>query len=306
MAAVTPRTAIRTVAIASACVVAAAATFTAAAQVTDPQLETRTAMVGESKPQRIMSLSLCTDLLLLQLVPKERIASITYLAHPGVEMLLPGADEGVAINHGTAEDIINHRPDLILASNFSTPTARRLSKLAGARVEEIEDVSTFPEIAGVIRKVATLVGEPGRGEALVAEMNATLADLERTLPARKVSVVSWSGGDSVPGKGTLSNAIIEAAGAENIAATPGYTFSTFGVEQLLAARPDVLMYGGQRSGIPSMRSDQGQHRVVRQIYQHRRVSYSETAYSCGLPQSADAALDLRRQIQSLSYVQAMR
>jgi hypothetical protein len=33
---------------------------------------------------------------------------------------------------------------------------------------------------------------------------------------------------------------------------------------------------------------------VRRLYAGRQITYPETLYSCGLPQSADAARDLRR------------
>jgi iron complex transport system substrate-binding protein len=112
-------------------------------------------------------------------------------------------------------------------------------------------------------------------------------------------VVAWSGGSSVPGKDTLTNAIITAAGAVNIAAQPGHNYSTFGVEELLAAHPDALLYGGVRAGEPSLRSEEGQHRIVRQLYGSRRIAYNEAAHSCGLPQSADAAVDLRRALDAL-------
>ena len=62
-----------------------------------------------TKPQRILSLNMCNDLMLLMLVPKSRIASITYLAHDTVSVLMPGADKGVPINHGTAEDVVRAR-----------------------------------------------------------------------------------------------------------------------------------------------------------------------------------------------------
>jgi iron complex transport system substrate-binding protein len=249
-----------------------------------------------------MSMNLCTDLLLLQLVPKGRIASVTYIAHDGAQALFPGADAGVAINHGTSEDIVNQRPDLILAADFSSPTptmAKTLAKQIGARVVEVKSADNFADIRKIVRQVGDEVGEPERAAALIAHMDGVLADLAAHPPKRQLRVVAWSGGSSVPGKDTLTNAIVTAAGAVNIAALPGRNYSTFGVEELLAADPDALLYGGARSGKPSLHSDEGQHRVVRQLYGARRVAYNEAPHSCGLPQSADAARDLRRALDAL-------
>jgi iron complex transport system substrate-binding protein len=58
------------------------------------------------RPQRIMSLMQCNDLMVLALVPRARISSITYLAHAPAEALMPGRDRGVPVNHGSAEEIL--------------------------------------------------------------------------------------------------------------------------------------------------------------------------------------------------------
>ena len=252
------------------------------------------------KPQRILSMNLCADVLLLELVPRGRIAAVTYLAHDGAEALFPGADAGVAINHGTAEDIINLKPDLILAGAYSTSMTRRLAKAIGAPIVEVPDAVRFDDIRRNLRQVGVAVGEPARAEALVARMDADLAALT-ALPARRpVRVIAWSGGDSVPGRETLSGHIIAAAGAVNIAARPGQTYGAIDVEELLAARPDALLYGGGGPLKPSVRGEEGQHRVLRRLYAGRRIVYSDIAHTCGLPQSADSARDLRRALGAVA------
>src|SRR5687768_13258044 len=87
-----------------------------------------------AKPQRILSMNQCTDLLLPQLVPKARIAGVTYLAKDGAQALFPGALTGVPVNYGTPEDIIKFRPDLILTGDFSLAVTRRLAREVGAPI----------------------------------------------------------------------------------------------------------------------------------------------------------------------------
>ena len=133
-----------------------------------------------------------------------------------------------------------------------------------------------------------------------------LATLAALPPRRPVRVIAWSGGDSVPGRETLSGHIIAAAGAVNIAARPGQTYSAIDVEELLAARPDALLYGGGGPLKPSVRGEEGQHRVLRRLYAGRRIVYSDIAHTCGLPQSARSALDLRRALDALPEQRAGR
>jgi len=249
--------------------------------------------------RRIMSLNVCTDLLLLQLAPKSRIASVTFLAPQAAKALFPGAADGIALNHGSAEDIVQVKPDLILDSGLGSPLTPAMARRVGARVVEVKNADSFADIRQTLRQVGAAVGEPARAEALIRRMDATLADLAAHPPRRRLRVVAWSGGTAVPGKGSLTDAIITAAGAVNIAAKPGAAESSFGVEELLIAHPDALLFGGATLGQPSLLTDEGQHRVVRRLYAGRRIAYNDVAHTCGLPQSADAAVELRRALDAL-------
>lgn len=246
-----------------------------------------------------MSLNLCADLILLQLAPKNRIRSVTFLAHGAAWAISPGLDAGVATNRGQAEDVAAQRPDLILAGDYSTPTVRRLAKEIGAPLVEVKTAEDWDAIRVAVRQVGQAVGEPEKAEALVRRMDATLAELRATAPRRPVTVAAWSG-DTAPGEGTLANAIIEAAGAVNVATRlKGGRYGSFGLEQLLAARPDVLLYGGGATRAPSLRTDQAQHPLLLKLYQGRRLRYPDPLYACGLPQSAEAARELRAALAGL-------
>jgi len=264
-----------------------------------------TSATAHGKPMRIMSLMLCNDLLLLMLVPPERIASITYLAHDAVAALMPGADRGVAVNYGTAEDVLLQRPDLILAGTYSAAMARKLAQRAGARVVEVPATNSFEDIRRVVRQVGAAVGEPERADILLAGMDAKLARLEAERAPHPLRVVAWSGGGSVPGRGTLTDAIISAAGGENIAAKlPDTRYGSFGLEELLAARPDAILQGETRWTGPSLRDSQTAHPLIERYWRGRVVGYPDAAYTCGLPQSADAALALRVVFRALPAEQA--
>ena len=268
------------------------ATLMLAAAVTGP------ATAEPQKPTRIMSMNLCADLLLLQLAPKDRIASVSFLAHDAAPAVGPGLDGGVAINRGTAEDVAVQRPDLILVGGYSTPAVRRLADRLGAPVVEVKQAASFDEIRTVVRDVGRAVGEPARAEALVAHMDASLARAAAGRPAKPVEVVAVDGG-SVPGKGTLTNAIIEAAGAVNVGARlPDQRYGSFDLEQLLLARPHALLYSAAQKA-PSLRDDQDRHPALTRLYRDRRLTYPGPLYACGLPQSADAVLALQRALSAL-------
>jgi iron complex transport system substrate-binding protein len=243
-------------------------------------------------PRHVMSLSVCTDDLLLDLLPPERIASVTYLSRDPSNSYLWAQAAKVGINHGYAEEVVAEKPDLVLAGTYTTPATRMLIKKLGMPMLELPPANNFDEIRAQTRTVAHALGRDAVAASLIARMDTTLKQLESTKPSRVIRVAGWSGGGSVPGKGTLFDAILRAAGGVNIASDEGESYTAFDIEQLLRARPDILAYG-EDSVSPSLRSDEAQHPIILKLYARRRISYPNALYSCGVVESADAAVALR-------------
>ena len=170
-----------------------------------------------AKPQRVMSLNLCTDKLVLQLLPPERIASVTYLSR-GQDTGWPAADVSrVAVNYGTSEEVLAQHPDLVIAGTTSTLATRALLRKVGIALLELPAAESFDDIRKLTRTIGHAVGEEKKTESLLRRMDATLAELRQTAPSRPITVVAWDGGGNVPGPATLFDAILTAAGAVNVA-----------------------------------------------------------------------------------------
>jgi iron complex transport system substrate-binding protein len=260
------------------------------------------APAGSIGPQHVMSLSMCTDDLLLELLPPERIASVTYYSRqPSNSYLWPQAAK-VPINWGTVEEVLAEKPDLVRAGTYTTPAARSVLKRLHMPLIEVAPAVDFDEIRTVTRFVAHALNRDEVGEILIAKMDATLRELAATRPTETIRVAAWGEGGSVPGKGTLFDAILKAAGGKNIASSDsGGPYTSFGVEQLLMAHPDVLAYASNTTDTPGLNTDLAQHPLILKLYRGRRITYPSALYSCGVVESADAAVALRA-----SLLQAMR
>ena len=240
--------------------------------------------------RHIMSLKLCTDELLMDLVPVDRIASISYLSREKAALRLWPQAAHIPVNHNSAEEVLSVHPDLILTDAYQSATLRALLAKSGARIVEVPDAETFDQIRTVTRLVGDAVAARPRAERLIARMDATLRQLAATRPPHAVRVAGWGGGGHVPGRATLFNALLEAAGGSNIAGPDG---GYYDVESLIAARPDVLAYGDDYIDTPSLRLDQNAHPALLKLFANRRIVYPAALYGCGLPESAQAAKDLR-------------
>jgi iron complex transport system substrate-binding protein len=264
------------------------------------------AAAAAESPQRIVSLNFCTDELLLALVSPERIASLTWLARTDgtdSERLLAA---GLPVNRGSAEEVLAAHPDLVLAGRYTTANTRALLARAGIDVVVVDAAQDWQAIRRVTRAVAAAVGEPARGEALLAAMDATLAETAATRVTRPVRAIGWSGAaEDVPGADTLFNSILNTAGAVNLAARQVGPRG-FGLEQILRARPQLLLRGTSSAGDRSLRSALADHPVLRALPGLAIIEYPEGAWACGVPAAADHALALARKLRELPAESAAR
>jgi iron complex transport system substrate-binding protein len=255
------------------------------------------ACAAAAAPQRVMSLYLCSDQLLLELLPPSRITSVTYLSRERYESYLSAQAWRVGVNYGTAEEVIRERPDLVIAGLYTTPATRLLLKQVGIPLLELDAANSFQQIRDITRQVGRAVGAQSQAERLLQQMDATLTQLAASAPTQPIRVIAWDGSGDVYGKGTLFDAIISAAGATNLFASAGLRPSRFGIEQLLMVHADLLLYGDATAATPALHESPLAHPAVRGLYAGRQVAYPELLYSCGLPQSAQAALQLRQVMQ---------
>ena len=253
-------------------------------------------------PQHVMSLSMCTDDLLLELLPPERIASVTYYSRDRANSYQWPQAAKVRVNWGTVEEVLAEKPDLVLAGTYTTPAARSLLKKLRWPLLEVPPAADFDEIRAVTRQVAHALQRDAVAESLIARMDSTLQELAASKPPQIIRVAAWGEGRSIPGKGTLFDAILTAAGGVNIATSlESGAYTSFEVEQLIAAHPDVLAYSSDIADTPGLNTEMALHPLVRKLYSGRTVTYPGALYSCGVVESADAAAALR-----IRLLQAMR
>lgn len=251
---------------------------------------------ASARPQRVMSINLCTDQLALMLLTPDRIASVSWLARDPALSAMAAQARRTPVNHGAAEDVLRARPDLVLAGAMTTRATVETLRALHAPLVEVAPAESWADIRRTTRQVADALGERPRAEALLAQMDATLARLAATAPARRPLVAFWSGPGMAPGRGTLSDAVVEAAGADNLANRIGIVgFGALDAERIMVARPDLLVTA-EATPAPSLRAEAAAHPAIQRLWRGRTISVPEALTSCGGPFTADAAVALRAQI----------
>lgn len=215
------------------------------------------------RPQRIVSLNLCTDQILLQLVGRERIAALSFLSQDPYSDALYEQARGLPTVRGHAEEVLKLEPDLVLVGSFTTRHTTALLRRFGIPVLAIPGANSFEDVASELRSVAAAVGEVERGETLLRQFDARRAELAAThRNPRPVGMQFTSGGYSA-GSGTLNHDILRAAGHDNGAALGGLAgYGQVPLERLIEQRPAVILGSDYRRNTPTLGNRLLQHPAI--------------------------------------------
>ena len=223
-------------------------------------------LAGEAaaKPRRVVSLNLCTDQLVLMLAEAANVAAVSYLSRDSANSHMAAAARDVPAIRGRVEEILPLDPDLILAGRFTSQGAVAFLKRMGRRVAVLDPPEDFAGVRAQVRRVAALLGEAARGEALLADMDRRLARAgrarARAAPADRPTAAFYLPGGYAAGGGTAVHSVLAAAGLRNAAAELGVTgTAVLPMERLVASAPDVLILGAFGDGGGSIAEETLRH-----------------------------------------------
>ncbi|MGE0848893.1 MAG: ABC transporter substrate-binding protein [Hyphomicrobiaceae bacterium] len=243
------------------------------------------------KPSRIVSLDLCADQLLVDLVERRRIAAVTHLIGDASVSPVPEKARGLRITRGGAEDVLHYNPDLVLAGPFGVSATVDLLRRLGRNVVIVPQPADIDGVRATVRTVATAVGEAAAGEAMIAEFDRRLVSLPRPAqPSPAPTALIYQIGGSVSGPGSLADAALAAAGFRNMSAD--YRLTRGGqvpLESLVARPPDLLVLGSAPEEYRTALADNLRHPIIRLLRQRRAsLELPWRHWLCGTPHIADA------------------
>jgi iron complex transport system substrate-binding protein len=194
-----------------------------------------------ARPARVVSINPCVDAVLLEVADAGQIAAIShYSQDPRATSVALGVARRFVATSGTAEEVVALRPDLVLAGAHVAPaTVAALGRLKVPVLSFGVPIS-LAEAREQVRAIAGAVGQPARGAALVARIDAAVVAAHR--PGPPVSALIWQAGGLVPGEGTLADALMQAAGLRNASRRYGLkNWDVLPLEYLVADPPRLLL-----------------------------------------------------------------
>lgn len=204
-------------------------------------------LVIKAKPQRIASLILGTDELLLELVDPSRIVGLSGQVgnSKSVSLAAKKATNFPKLKNNF-EVILQNNPDLIIGSSWVKKEL--LAQINDSDIDYYgyKSPNTIEEQIAVIRNFSTLLGERAKGEAIIADWNKRMTAIKEkaaTIATKDVlSVLPYSMHDQTNAKGTIVDEIIGLIGAKNAATEAGLEKrAKISKEKIIEINPDVIL-----------------------------------------------------------------
>lgn len=234
-------------------------------------------------PQRIVSINLCTDQVVLALDPGERLAAVSFLARdPDLSTFWREA-EGVPVTQASLESIMSLTPDLVIAGAFGHSRLLGHVERLGVDVLRVPDAMSLADIRQTYLDVGARLGLSDRAATLVARFDDALG-----VPSPGKGRDAWilSPGLLVHGEGMLGSSILSHAGLTIAPVTQTYV----SLEDLALTPPDLLLISERDGAAPSRAGKLFAHPALQQASKMRRIPPS--ALLCGTIETAHLAAQL--------------
>lgn len=192
---------------------------------------------------RVMSLNPCIDAILVQVADPAQILSISHYSHDPRATSIPLAvARRFPANAETAEEVVALKPDLVLLGAHVAPATQRAIRNVGIRIESVDVPATIEESRQQVLQVARVVGHEERGKALLARIDAALAEARPPAGGEPVPALIRLGGGLVPGQGTLADELLGQTGFRNMSADYGLAmWDILPLEPMIAQPPRLLL-----------------------------------------------------------------
>jgi iron complex transport system substrate-binding protein len=246
------------------------------------------------KPQRVASINLSADEVLADILPLERLVSVTRWVDDKDTSNIAGRvpPQVHRLVKADLEPLVALHPDLVVVSEYTDADFMKLVERSGLRVYRMQGLSSLAGIRAAILDLGRAVGEQEAARRLLGRFDAKLAELQRRLTgAKRPRVLYWSS-NMTAGADTAIGALIEAAGAVNVGREMGVSgIAPPGAERAFVADPDAVLVGTW----PQAKEALTEHPLLSKLRAVRqgRIVVLPTPRIVALSQfTADAAWDL--------------
>ncbi len=247
-------------------------------------------------------MNVCSDQLLLSLADPGQILGLSRFSRDAWQSFAADQARRFPILSGGAEDVLEAKPDIVVASLFDKRSTRELLKANGLNLVEFTVPRTLDEVKQQIRDMGEVVQHPDRAASAIARLDAAIARARQAVTDHHYRVLPLSRRGWVSGSELLVSSLLTETGLLNQAANLGLATGGFAsLEAIVQLKPDFLLVAdaGDRA------EDDGRafllHPVLARLYPpDKRIVLPERLTVCGGVMLADALDALTAELQRVA------
>jgi iron complex transport system substrate-binding protein len=258
--------------------------------------------IAQAAPQRVISLNMCTDQLLIDLAEPQHIAGLSPFARDPARAFEAQRAARFPILSGTAEEVMVIKPDLVVSSRYMKRETRQFIVARNLNLVEFDDPRTLAEARAQIAQMGELLGAEKRANERLAAFDAALADLRGAARRTSLRILPLARRGWVAGSETLLADLLREAGLASAAGELGFKAGGFAsLEAVIALKPDALLL----TRAEFRAEDQGQamllHPALQAMYPaEKRITLPERLTVCGGPMLTEAMRHLAHEVERLA------
>lgn len=207
-------------------------------------------LVFAKTPQRILSTSLAGDEIILQLTKdsekRKNILAVSTLADNSEFSTV--TNEAKKIPHRAAaniEQILNLKPDLVIAASFNQPEFIHKLRKLNIPVHIMEKFQSLKDLEKHINDIGSLIDCKKEAETLILKMNQDLQSFKKN-NKNKVKILPLLADRTLIGKDSLLDDVLNEMGFINLAREIGIQgWQKISEEKLIQMNPDAILTGAE-------------------------------------------------------------
>lgn len=206
-------------------------------------------------PQRIVSINLCSDIVLASLAKPGTVKSVFRLSKDPADSPVSALVKDIPANDGRIEDILPFAPDLVLAHQFTSPFVLDMLKRLNIPVTQVKNAATFDDIRDNIRTVAGAIGREKAGAALIARFDRALAADRRPVTPGAPTMLLYQDLGGASTSNSILGRIMTLTGFRNVVTRENAVGIVYPeLTDVIAMKPDLIAVGVYRPDAPSLAS----------------------------------------------------
>lgn len=203
--------------------------------------------IASAKPyNRVVSLTLSSDEMLLSLVPKERIQGLSGKINSQKDIsFIADKTSGFPVVEGNIEVLMDMNPDLVVAADWMKKDVILQLKSLGVDLFVYKTPNNFAEQKDLILEYSKLLDVEARGKEIVEDMDRRLKILQEKIAKKnlpKPEILLYTPFESTSGANTTFDDMVRLINGRNIAKESGIKNSEkLSKEKIIDLNPEIII-----------------------------------------------------------------